>query len=195
MNTKIIIVISLLFIIQNFKSQTDRSNCFFLRVLNKKYQNDSTRLQPQQYLQGFCVLTNGVYDFVINDKKFLYHKVVKISADTVYACYVFDNKPTLKFTPKDEIAIYLSQRRDGKIGLSRYTKIKQNDYNFKIIPSNNMCFLQTATVCSNKNCDIKYEAYQYLTAWKDFSPIYQENGYDCIIEGSVIEKIKKSDQK
>jgi len=195
MNSRILLIVAFFFIFKNLTSQTDSSNCFYLRVLNKKYQKDSLLLQPQQYLQGFCVLTNGVYDLVINDKEFLYQKVLKISADTIYTCYVFDNSPTLKFTTKDNIAIYLSQRRNGKVGLYQYTKIKQNKYDFKIIPSKKICFLQTAIVCSNKNCDIKYEAYQYLTAWHDFYPIYQENGYDCIIEGSVIEKIKKSESK
>lgn len=195
MTSKPTLLIIFLFIILNLSSQTDSSNCFYLRVLNKKYQSDSLLLQPQHYLQGFCVLTNGVYDFVINDKKFLYHRIVKITSDTIYACYVFDTKPTLMFTTKQDIAIYLSQRRDGKIGISRYTKIKQKDYDFKILPSKKTCFIQTAIVCSNKNCDIKYEAYQYLTAWKDFFPIYQENGIDYVIEGSVIEKIYKTDSK
>jgi hypothetical protein len=189
----ILLVFLSLLIGYNSYSQTDNNDCFYLRVLNRKFLKDSLLLRPQNYLQGFCVLTNGVYDLGINDKKYLYHRILKITSDSIYSCYVFDTVTTLKFSIHDDIIIYLSQRKDGATGLSRYSKRKRQDYEFKIIPSKKKCFLQTAKVCSNKNCDQQFDAYQYLTAFKDFFPIYQENEQDFVIEGSSIEKIKKED--
>ena len=187
---KSIIVVYFLLFISNLFGQNSKSKCFALRVANMKYLNDTLLLEPKLYLQGFYVLTNGVYDFEINGQSYNYQRVFKITNDSIYAGYVFDTIPTLKFSIVDNICILLNTCYDGRCGFPVYTKIKKKNYQFKIIEADKYCRLNDVKAVEEK--DIEYSAFQYLTGYSSLLTIFRKNGEDFVIQDSVIEKIKKS---
>ena len=187
---KIALIITCIFLTLSIFGQNDKSTCYALRVANKKYLSDTSLLQPKLYLQGFYVLTNGVYDFEINGKLFNSQRVLKITKDSIITTYAFDTIPSLKFATSDKICILLFQCYDGRCGFPNYTKINDRKYQFKIIPTDIYCSLKTIEIGSNSDSEIKYPGYQYLTGF-GLLPIYRKDGEDFVIAGSVTHKIKR----
>ncbi len=187
---KLALIITSIFLTLSIFGQNNKSSCYALRVANKKYLSDTLLLQPKLYLQGFYVVTNGVYDFEINGKLFNHQRVLKITKDSIITTYAFDTIPSLKFTTSDKICILLFQCYDGRCGFPNYTRINDKKYQFEILQTDTYCALKDLEICSNSDCDIKYSGYQYLTGF-DLLPIYRKDGEDLIIAGSVTHKIKR----
>jgi hypothetical protein len=188
---KIALIITCIFLTLSIFGQNNNSTCYALRVANKKYLSDTSLLQPKLYLEGFYVLTNGVYDFVINGKLYDHQRVLKITKDSIITTYAFDTIPSLEFTTRDKICIMLFQCYDGRCGFPNYTKVNDRKYQFEIIQVDTYCSLKAIEICFNSDYDIKYSAYQYLTG-TDLLPIYRKDGEDFVIAGSVTHKIKRS---
>jgi len=187
---KIALIIACIILTLSIYGQNNDSSCYALRVANRKYLGDTLLIQPKLYLQGFYVVTNGVYDFEINGKLFNHQKVLKITKDSIFTAYAFDTIPSLKFTTSDRICILLFQCYDGRCGFPKYTKINDRKYQFEIIQTDKYCFLKAIEISSNTDSNIKYPGYQYLTGF-GLLPIYRKDGEDFVIAGSVTHKIKR----
>ena len=162
-------IITCIFLTSTLFGKNDKDGCYVLRVANKKFLADTSLLQPQLYLQGFYLTTNGVYDLEINGNTFMYYRIHAITHDSVYASYVFDTIPTLSFSMNDKICILLNTCYDGRCGFPNYTKVKSNKYQFKILPTNNYCSLQNIKVYAIGN--VECVGFQYLTG-AGLVPIY-----------------------
>ena len=121
--------------------QTQKTKCFALRIAKKKYLQDTSLLQPKLQLQGFYILQNGVYYFVVANKTYNYQRVFEIYKDSIYVGYAFDTVPTLIFSIIDDFSIRLFTCYDGRCGFPNYITIKRNKYIFEIIEPDNYCLL------------------------------------------------------
>jgi hypothetical protein len=187
---RLITIIFITLLISSAFGQNDKPTCYALRVANKKYLSDTLLLQPKLYLQGFYVVKNGVYDLKVNDKEYYYQRILKITKDSIYAAYVFDTIPTLKFSNNDKISIYLTTCYDGRCGFPVYTKIEKKKYEFKILETKDYFSFKALEVCSNKDCEFKYLGFQYLTG-SGLVLIYRKDGEDYVVLGSQTVKITR----
>ena len=188
-----IILLICVFLIISVFGQNNISKCYVLRVANKEYLKDTSLLQPKLYLQGFYVVSNGVYDLKINDKMYYYQRVFEIKKDSIYTGYVFDTTPTLKFSINDNICIYLWQCSDGRCGFPLYTKRNNHKYEYKIIETEKYCSLDSLKIVLDKTSSIEYPGFQYL-AGSGFLVIYKKDGGDFVFDGTLARNIYKQKQ-
>lgn len=172
------------------KSQSDSNECYALRIANKKYLKDTLLLQPKVYKQGYFVLTNGVYDFEFNDKTYSYHRVFKITEDSISIGYVFDSIPSIIFSVNELTAIKLWECHDGRCGFPNYTINNRKKYQFDIIKQNDFCAIKSVQYYEKQGDDIFIPGYYYLTSF-DLYVIYRKDNEDFVKAGTVTHKIKR----
>ena len=187
---RLILSLFLLCVTFNAKSQSDSSECYALRVVNKKYLNDTLLLQTKLSKQGYFVLTNGVYDFVFKDKTYRFHRVFKITGDSISIGYVFDSIPSKIFSINELTAIKLWICRDGTVEFPNYIINNRQKYQLDIIKQKEFCALESLTTIEVQGDDIFAPGYYYLTSF-DFYEIFRKNNEDFVKTGLVIIKIKR----
>jgi hypothetical protein len=162
----IIVIISKTSVGQIFVDNT--SNCYKIQFALKNTSPTDSILLPVFQRHGFQIIENGVYDFVINGKKFFQSLLIKIDSSTfsISQNWNFNNgilniPDTIYFHSTDNIEIRLLTINQGVGGLP--FKVGK-DYKISFIKSDKYCRLQYVSIDNNELFDGLY----YFTGygWK-----------------------------
>jgi len=182
----IIISIFLLSMDTSFAQHDENVDSCYALVIYKKKVNFKD-LTPKYHPNGFYLLKNGIYDFMINNKKYYFSRIINIEFDKFQIEKYYTKKDKVRCDTitvqlkVDDIRIRPSSLHNGIAGLSK--SMKSNRYHLKIVPKTILCEIPEAKICEDKEC-LKYTSgYQYFTQieWK---PIYQEKGKQYLIDRS-----------
>lgn len=161
------------------------SFCYALQITNKAKNIDSTILTPFFNKAGLFIIKNGVYNFIINRKKFLNFRVNQITKDSVYISYAFDSTKVIAFSPSQEIILKFYSLNDGRVGWP-HEIISSKIYLFKIVRETKYCSLKSEKICLDSECKnevISY--YQYMTSGYGWKPLYVDNGYGYMLDNNI----------
>lgn len=155
----------------------DEETCYALVIL-KKF-TDYEKLSPNYHREGFYLLENGTYDFIINRKKYSFSKIIGISKNSFQLESSSYENGQLSYDTAtinldvDIITIRPSSLHNGVYGLGM--TMKPNKYTLKIVKQSKYCRIPDVKVCDDKDCNQFTLGHRYFTqfGWK---PIYEEDG-------------------
>ncbi len=139
--------------------------CRIIQFVNKDSLNSISILTPIYNKGGFYLVTNGVYDFIIDGKKHFQSILLKIENDKFY---ISENWETKEKSEKilDSIEISINQKIqirtisvENRIG-GMPTRTNWKKYDVSIIPTEKYCAFENANIFSNGN---KYYGHYYFT--------------------------------
>ena len=117
-------------------------------------------------MAGRLLLTNGVYDFVIDGKKYFQSILLKVDKDKFYISNNWESTSdqekitdTLMFSINKEIQIRMISINNGVGGLP--FKTKAQDYQISIVPNDKYCRLKNVKITSKNQT---YIGHFYFTA-------------------------------
>ena len=170
-----IIIISLflqfLFCYKTVLGQIDMnciSECYKIQFILKNSTPPDSTILPVFQRHGFHLIENGVYDFVINGKKYYQSYLLKIgnSSFSISQNWAFENgnlrlADTLNFSSSDKIEIRMVSIDNNRAGLP--FKVGK-DYNISFIKSDKLCKMKCAYIDTN----IEFDGLYYFTdfGWK-----------------------------
>jgi hypothetical protein len=144
------------------------SDCYKIQFVLKSSSPPDTTVLPVFQRHGFQLIENGVYDFVINGKKYFQSYLFKISnlSFSISQNWTIENgnlrtADTLNFSSGDKIEIRLLTIDKGVGGLP--FKVGK-DYDISFIKSDKLCKMKYANIDTNNEFDGLY----YFTGygWK-----------------------------
>jgi hypothetical protein len=137
-----------------------------IRFQHKEYLDSTIQLTPEYHPKGFYLLTNGVYDFVIEGKKYFQSILLKVDKDKFYISPNWESTSevekiadTLTFSINQKIQIRMVSINDGVGGLPFKTKIQ--DYLVSIVSNDKYCRLKSVKIISKNQ---SYIGHFYFTA-------------------------------
>lgn len=146
-------------------AQNKKNDWKIIRFTHKDSINSQTKITPQYSKRGFDLVTNGVYDFIIDGKKHFQSILLKIEEDKFYISENWESLEdnvkildSLKVQINQKIQIRLISMKDGIGELPSRTQL--DDYNVTILPSENYSIMKNTDVIFN---DKKKKAYYYFT--------------------------------
>lgn len=143
------------------------SNCYVIQFINKQAEGTSVEIGPEYNPLGFYLLNNGVYDFIIDGKKYFQSLLLKIDKEGFeisrnWESSISDDKihDTMRFSINQNIQIRLVWINNGVGGLPSRTKL--TDYKVSIVPTDKYCLLKDVKM---KDKDQEYIGHFYFTAY------------------------------
>ena len=143
------------------------SICYVIQFTNKQLQETNPNITPEYQPKGFYLLKNGVYDFIINGKKYFQSILLRIDKDGFQISKNWESTSSdekildsIKFSINQNIQIRLVSINNGVGGLPFRTKT--SDYNVSIVPTEKYCMLKDVKI---KSKDQTYIGHFYFTAY------------------------------
>lgn len=159
-------ILLLTFSIQTFGQDAKENDCNIIRFQHKEYLDSTIQLTPEYHPKGFYLLTNGVYDFVIEGKKYFQSILLKVDKDKFHISPNWESTSeiekitdTLTFSINQEIQIRMVSINHGVGGLPFKTKIQ--DYLVSILSNDKYCRLNSVKMTSKNQ---SYIGHFYFTA-------------------------------
>lgn len=156
----------LTFSIQSFGQDVKENDCNVIQFRHKEYLDSTIQLTPEYHPRGFYLLTNGVYDFVIDEKKYFQSILLKVSKDKFYISNNWEStsegeiiNDTLAFSINREIQIRMVSINNGVGGLP--SKTRAQDYCVSILSNEKYCTLKSVRIASKNQI---YIGHFYFTA-------------------------------
>jgi len=152
--------------IQAYGQNITENHCNVIQFRHKDYLDSILNITPQYHPRGFYLLTNGVYDFVIDGKKYFQSILLKVDKDKFYISNNWESTSdqekitdTLMFSINKEIQIRMVSINNGVGGLP--FKTKAQDYQISIVPNDKYCRLKNVKITSKNQT---YIGHFYFTA-------------------------------
>ncbi|SFD64941.1 hypothetical protein [Flavobacterium phragmitis] len=147
---------------QNIKIE---NGCHVIQFANKDSLNSISKLNPIYNKRGFYLLKNGVYDFIIDGKKYFQSLLLKIEKDKFFISKNWQSEESNDFIA-DSIEVRINQKIqirmisiDNGVGnLPSRTNLK--DYNVTIVPTQEYCSLKSIPITNNGKT---YNGHYYFT--------------------------------
>jgi hypothetical protein len=140
--------------------------CNVVKFASKKH-TDSMILNPNYHPKGFYLVTNQVYDLVVDGKSYYYSLILKIEADRFIVATKWESADsgdkiidTLTILTSQKIQVRMLTINNGRAGLP--FKTKNEDFIVSIIPAENYCFAKYVPFETPKS---KYITHQYFTQY------------------------------
>ena len=140
-------------------------DCRIIQFVNKDSINSISKLTPIYNKRGFYLVTNGVYDFVIDGKKYFQSILLKIENDKFYISKNWQSNEQSE-TISDSIAISINQEIqirtvsiDKGVG-NMPTRTNLKKYNVAIIPTDKYCRFENVEILSKGK---KHLGHYYFT--------------------------------
>jgi len=160
------VLIILLFFTVSVFGQTNCS-CKIIQFLHKDSISSENKLTPVYHLRGFYLVKNGVYDFVIDGKKYFQSILLYINQNTFSISTKWETKEdveqindTLIFSINQDIQVRMVSIHNRVGGLPTTTKLK--DYIVSIKDNNEYCELKHSEIISGNT---KYLGHYYFTLY------------------------------
>lgn len=142
------------------------NNCNIIQFQHKDYVDSTLKLTPEYHPKGFYLLTNGVYDFVIDGEKYFQSILLKVDKDKFYISTNWESTSeqekitdTLMFSINQEIQIRMVSINNGVGGLPFKTKTK--NYKISILHNDKYCRLKSVKITSKNQT---YIGHFYFTS-------------------------------
>jgi hypothetical protein len=142
------------------------TNCYVIKFIGKKYVDSAIQLSPEYHPNGFYLVANGVYDFVIDGKKYYQSILLGVEKDTFHIVKNWESTnnserilDTLSFSIKQAVQIRLLSIHNGVGGIPFRTKIE--DYLLSIIPTEKYCRMKYVELIGK---DQTYNGHFYFTS-------------------------------
>jgi hypothetical protein len=143
------------------------STCYVIQFISKRVQETNPNITPEYQPKGFYLLKNGVYDFIIDGKKYFQSILLRIDKDGFQISRNWESTSSgekildsTKFSINQNIQIRLVSINNGVGGLP--FKTKTSDYHISIIPTEKYCMLKDVKITSK---DQTYIGHFYFTAY------------------------------
>ena len=143
------------------------STCYVIQFISKQVQETNPNITPEYQPKGFYLLKNGVYDFVIDGKKYFQSILLRIDKDGFQISRNWESTgsgekiiDSIKFSINQNIQIRLVSINNGVGGLAFRTKT--SDYEVSIIPTEKYCMLKDVKITSKGQT---YFGHFYFTAY------------------------------
>lgn len=140
-------------------------DCRIIQFVNKDSISTTSKLTPIYNKRGFYLVTNGVYDFVIDGKKYFQSVLLKIENDKFYISKNWQSNEQNEII-SDSIAISINQEIqirmvsiDNGVG-NMPTRTNLKKYNVTIIPTDKYCRLENVEIVSTGK---KHLGHYYFT--------------------------------
>lgn len=139
-------------------------DCRVIQFTNKDFINSISKIDPIYNKKGFILVTNGVYDFIIDGKKYFQSILLKIEKDKFYISKNWETKENNEII-SDSIAISINQEiRIRTISIDKGvgnipSRTNPKNYIVSIVASDH-CKFQNAEIVSKGN---KYFGHYYFT--------------------------------
>jgi hypothetical protein len=147
--------------------QVDKSTCKVIQFLHKDSLSSESKILPVYHPRGFMIIKNGVYDFVINGKKYYQALVINIDSSKLYISqnWEFNGdfetiKDTLSFLINQELKVRLVSIDKGFGGLPY--KVNNKDYLITVTETDKYCQLKNAVITTGKEI---VQGHYYFTAY------------------------------
>nr|WP_294899413.1 hypothetical protein [uncultured Pedobacter sp.] len=165
---KQILFILLLLVSTQVKSQNKKDEiCYSIQFKNTSFLDSTVIITPEYNPKGFYLVNNGVYDFVIDGKKYFQSILLKVEKDSFYISRNWESgmesekiSDTLKFSISQKIQIRMLSIKDGVGGLPFRTKIE--DYVVSAVPADKYCKLKYVKIDSKGSLHL---GHFYFTAY------------------------------
>ncbi|OXB04675.1 hypothetical protein [Flavobacterium pectinovorum] len=164
---KILITAILSFYIFSANGQNTEfdKRCRIIEFINKDSINSISKLTPLYNKRGFYLLQNGVYDFVIDGKKYFQSLILKIEKDRFFITKNWQSEEnneiisdSIEVLINQEIQVRMVSIDKGVGNLPTRTNLKK--YNVTIIPNENYCSLKNIEIISKEKT---YLGHYYFT--------------------------------
>ena len=161
------------------------SNCYMIQFVSKQAKETDPNISPEYQTKGFYLLKNGVYDFIIDGKKYFQSILLRVDRDGFQISKNWESTSSgekiidsIKFSINQNIQIRLVSINNGVGGLPFRTKT--SDYNVSIVPTEKYCMLKDVKI---KSKDQTYIGHFYFTAY-GLKEIKMVKGKPYLIEPS-----------
>lgn len=162
----IIIILTFIYTFSFYgQSKEIEKDCWIIQFVNKDSINSISKLTPIYNKRGFYLVTNGVYDFVIDGKKYFQSILLKIENDKFYISKNWQSNEQSEII-SDSIAISINQEIqirmvsiDKGVG-NMPTRTNLKKYNVTIIPTDKYCRFENLEISSKGK---KYLGHYYFT--------------------------------
>ena len=167
--------------------------CYVIQFLQKNTVVPDSAILPVYQKQGFQIVENGVYDFVIDGKKYFQSLVIKIdnSGFRISQNWEFVDinevvKDTVNFSSSQDIKIRLVSIDKGRGGLP--FSVGGKDYSITFIRSKKYCRVKNAVITTGKEI---VQGHFYFTdyGWKKIK-IVKGKPYLCDESGEFQQRRK-----
>lgn len=145
--------------------RNDKS-CKVIQFVDKDSLNSASILAPIYNKTGFYLVTNGVYDFVIDGKKYFQSILLKIENDKFYISKNWESNEqnekvldSIEILINQKIQIRMVSIDNGVGNMPTLTSLKK--YSVSIIPTDEYCRFENAEIVTNGK---KYFGHYYFTA-------------------------------
>lgn len=146
------------------QDRNDKS-CRVIQFVNKDSIKSISKLTPIYNKRGFYLVTNGVYDFVIDGKKYFQSILLKIEKDKFYISQNWESKElnevisdSIEISINQEIQIRMVSIDSGVGNMPSRTNSKK--YDVTIIPTEEYCGFENVKILSKGK---KYYGHYYFT--------------------------------
>lgn len=166
MTNKLLILTLLMNIMISF-GQVGKSTCKVIQFSHKDSLSRESKINPIYHPRGFFIVKNGVYDFVINGKKYYQALVTNIDSNAIYISqnwefngYSETIKDILSFPINQDLKVRLISTDKG-IGNLPF-KVDNTNYKISVIETDKFCKLKNTVITTGKEI---VQGHYYFTAY------------------------------
>ena len=159
------------------------TTCYVIEFRNKNILDSAIAISPLYQPKGFYLVNNGVYDLIIDGKKYFQSILLKVEKDHFYIAQNWESEregeqviDTLKFSIRQKIQLRLVTINNGVGGLPFRTKM--DDYVVSTLPAKEYCKLKHVKMNTRGNV---YLGHFYFTAY-GFKEIKMVKGKAFLVE-------------
>ncbi|OXA87289.1 hypothetical protein B0A66_16895 [Flavobacterium hercynium] len=165
------------------------NNCNIIQFINKDSLSSISKLNPLYNKRGFYLLKNGVYDFIIDGKKYFYSLILKIEKDKFFISKNWQSEENRDII-SDSIEIQINQEIQIRMvsidkGTGNFpTRTKLKDYNVTITTNDNYCGLKSILIKNEK--ETRHGHYYFTKLGLKRIKILNKTPYLCDESGEFI---------
>jgi len=168
----VFLCLTLISVLSLAQSDPLKNICYTLKVEKIRRPADTLNHMPDSSRNEFHLLKNGLYHFVINGKKYLYHRITDMTSDSITIALPGDDDPKITFSPH-EINSMTTWHVDTALGWqSKFVESK--DYSFSLVRHNDLYLSSIMKICLNEKCEKQYKGYLFFNDRTGFYTIFKK---------------------
>lgn len=166
--------------------------CYSIAVVTKDSVVDQSMILPAYQNFGFLLIRNGIYDFIIDRKRYLQAVLISIDENGFFIStnWKFDGDNEVKadslyISIDQDIRLRLASIDNGVIGMP--IKISRKNYSIQIVDSGDICGIQNIKVKSGVST---IYGHYYFTAY-GWKKVILKNGNPYICENNEVYLLRR----
>jgi hypothetical protein len=116
-------------------------------------------------------------DFILKEKKYLYHRVINITADSIIIALPGENNPEISISPQDILSLTtITWCYNNKVLGWQPGFFESKDYTFSLIKKDQKGLTFAKKLCWDEDCEKLYIGYLYCNSKLGCKYIFKKDG-------------------